>query len=147
MHYFAMGTSFHQIKEMRLQAFIKLLYPNENMLPSQNHLASTLLDKCHQELQSKVNVHMKGATSCLTSDVWSKIKNDSIMIYMAVSKDCYLFLESLSTRQQGHAHQFIPGDISRIVHHYTSTMFAGTVTDNIFTNNEALKLLQEEFPS
>ena len=37
---------------------------------------------------------------------------------MAVSKDCCLFLEFVSTRQQGHDHQFIAGDISHIIHHY-----------------------------
>ena len=61
--------------------------------PAKKQLASTLLEKCHQELQSKINVHMKVATSCLTSNVWSNIKNGSIMSYMAVLKDCCLFLE------------------------------------------------------
>ena len=118
MQYYAMGTSFHQVKGIHLKAAIKLLHPNDNMLPSQKQLASTLLDKCHQELQSKDNMHMKGATSCLTSDVWSNIKNGSIMSYMAVSKDCCLFLEFVSTRQQGHDHQFIARDISHIICHY-----------------------------
>ena len=88
MQYYAMGTSFHQVKGMHLKAAIKLLHPNDNMLPSQKQLPSTLLNKCHQELQSKVNLHMKGATLCLTSDVWSNMKNYSILNYMVVSKDC-----------------------------------------------------------
>jgi Protein of unknown function (DUF 659) len=103
---------------MHLKATIKLLHPNDNILPSQKQLAPTLLEKCHQELQSKVNVHMKGATSCLTSVVWSNIKNGSIMNYMVVSKDCRLFLEFVSTRQQGHDHQFIARDISHIICNY-----------------------------
>ena len=89
---------------MHLKAAIKLLYPKDNVLPIQKQFASAILDKCHQELQSKGNVHTKGATSCLTSDVWSNIMNFSIMSYMAVSKDCCLFLELVSTRQQGHDH-------------------------------------------
>jgi Protein of unknown function (DUF 659) len=112
-----------------------LLYPNNNELPSHKQLASTLLNKCHQDLQSKVNVHMKGTKSCLTSDVWSNIKNDSTMNYMAVSKDCCLFLEFMSTGQHGHNHQFIADDISCISCHYTSTTFAGAVTDNTSANN------------
>jgi hypothetical protein len=87
MKFYAAGTSFHQVKGMHLKAAIKLMHCNDNMLPSIKQLASTLLNKCHQDLQSKVNVHMKSATTCLTSDVWSDIKNDSIMIYMAVSKE------------------------------------------------------------
>jgi hypothetical protein len=118
MHYYAMGTSFHQVKDMHLKAVIKLLHPNYNVMPSQKQLTSTPLDKCNQELQSKVNVHMKGATSCLTSDVWSNIKNDSIMNSMAVSKDCCLFLVCVSTRQQGHDHQLIDGDINHMICHY-----------------------------
>ena len=58
MQYFTMGTSFHQVQGMHLKTAIKLLYPKDNVLPSQKQLASTLLDKCHQELQSKVNLHM-----------------------------------------------------------------------------------------
>ena len=85
---------------------------------SPKQLAPTLLEKCHPELQSKVNVHMKVATSCLTSNVWSNIKSYSIMSYMEVSKDCCLFLEFVSTRQQGHDHQFIERDISHIICHY-----------------------------
>ena len=135
LHYYALGTSFHQIEEMHLQAAIKLLHPNNNVMPSCRQCASTLLDKCHQELQNKVNVHMKVATSCLTSDVWSNIKNDFILIYVAVSKDCCQFLEFVSTEQQGHDHQFIAGDLSCIICHNTSSMFAGTVTDNTSTNN------------
>jgi hypothetical protein len=69
------------------------------------------------------------------------------MNYMAVSKDCCLFLEFVSTGQQGYYHQFIAGDIICIICHYTSTMFAGTVTDNTSTYKKAWKLLQEEFPS
>ena len=92
MQYNAMGTSFHQVNGMHLKAAIKLLHPNDNMLPSQKQLPSTLLNKCHQELQSKFNLHMKDATFCLTSDVWSSIKNYYILNYMAVSKDCCLFL-------------------------------------------------------
>ena len=52
MHYYATGTSFQQVKEMHLKVAIKLLYPNDNLLPSQKQPTSTLLDKCHQELQS-----------------------------------------------------------------------------------------------
>ena len=135
MQYFTMGTSFHQVEEMHLQAAIKLLHPNNNVMPSCRQCASTLLDKCHQELQNKVNVHMKVATSCLTSDVWSNIKNDFILIYMAVSKGYCQFLEFVSTEQQGHDHQFIAGDLGCIICHNTSSMFAGTVTDNTSTNN------------
>ena len=40
------------------------------------------------------------------------------MNYMAVSKDCCLFLEFVPTRQQGRDHQFIAGDISHIICHY-----------------------------
>ena len=90
---------------------------------------------------------MKGATTCLTSDVWSNIKNGSIMIYMVVPKDCCLFLELISARQHGHDHQLIAGDISHIICHNKSVAFAGAATDNTSTSNKAWKLLQEEFPS
>ena len=115
MQYFTIGTSFHQVQGMHWKTAIKLLYPKDNVLPSQKQLASTLLDKCHQELQSKVNLHMKGATFCLTCDVWSNIKSYYTMSYMEASMDCCLFLEFVSIRQQGCSHQCIAGDISHIV--------------------------------
>ena len=95
MHYFATGTSFHQVQCMHLKKRLpsSCCIPMTIYCPAKKQLASTLIEKCHQELQSKVNVHMKVATSCLTSNVQSNIKNDSIMNYMAVSMDCYLFLE------------------------------------------------------
>ena len=132
---------------MHLKAAIKLLNPKDNVLPRQKQFAPTLLNKCHQELQSKVNVHMKGAISCLISGVWANIKDDSIMNYMTVSKEVCLFLESVSTGLQGHNHQFIAGDIICIIQHNTSMMFAGAVIVNTFTNKKAWELLQQELSS
>ena len=34
MHYFTMGTSFHQVKGMHWKAVIMLLHSNDNILPS-----------------------------------------------------------------------------------------------------------------
>ena len=135
MHYFATGTSFQQVQCMHLKKRLpsSCCIPMTIYCPAKKQLASTLIEKCHQELQSKVNVHMKVATSCLTSDDWFNIKNGSIMNYMAVSKDWCLFLELVSTRQQGLDHQFIARDISCIIQHYISTTFAGTVTNNTST--------------
>ena len=147
MHYYATGTSFQRVEDVHLRAAIKLLRPDSNVLPNRKQLAGVLLENCHKDLQSKVNERMMGATSCLTSDAWTNIKNDSVMNYMAVSPDCSLFLESVSTGQQGHNHQFIAQDISRVIHHYTSTSFAGAVTDNTSTNKKAWTLLKKEFPS
>jgi hypothetical protein len=95
----------------------------------------------------KVDERMKGATACLTTDAWSNIKNDSVVNYMAVSPACSLFLESVSTGQQGHDHKFIADDIARVIRRHEKTTFAGAVTDNTSTNKKAWKLLQEMFPS
>ena len=58
MQYFTIGTSFHQVQGMHWKTAIKLLHPKDNVLTSRKQLASILLDKCHQELQSKVNLQL-----------------------------------------------------------------------------------------
>jgi hypothetical protein len=40
---------------------------DESLLPSRKQLDSTLLDKCHAEL----DLHLSGATVCLTTDAWN----------------------------------------------------------------------------
>jgi hypothetical protein len=85
MQYFTMSTSFHQVQGMHLKTAIKLQYPKDKVLPSQKQHTPTLLDKCHQEVQSKLNLQMKGATFCLTCDVWSKIKSYSRLVFKSSS--------------------------------------------------------------
>jgi len=84
---------------------------------------------------------MIGATSCLISDGWSNVNNDAIINYMAMSPESAMFLESVSTGQQGHDHKFIVDDIERVIREHPSTIFAGAVTDNTSTNKKAWGLL------
>ena len=147
MHYYATGTSFLRVEDCHLRTAIKILRPDDDVLPSRKQLGTTLLDKCHSCLETKVNAKMNGMTSCLTTDGWTNIKNDAIVNYMAVSPGCCLFLESVPTGQQGHNHKFIAEDIARVIRHYSSTLFAGAVTDNTSTNKKAWKLLKDMFPS
>jgi len=66
---------------------------------------------------------------------------------MVVSLESALFLESVSTGQQGHDHKFIVDDIERVIREHPSTIFAGAVTNNTSTNKKAWGLLQITFPS
>jgi hypothetical protein len=66
---------------------------------------------------------------------------------MVVSPESALFLESVSTGQQGHDHKFIVDDIERVIREHPSTIFAGAVTNNTSTNKKAWGLLQITFPS
>jgi hypothetical protein len=105
------------------------------------------LDKCHAKLLSKVDLHLSGATVCLTIDAWSNIKNNFVINYMAVSPTCSLFLESMLTGQQGHDHEFIARDIERVIVHHENTLFTDAVTDNTNANKKAWQLLKARFPS
>ena len=78
---------------------IKLLWPDDSLLPNRKQLSSTLLDKCHQQVLTKIKIRMKGLTCCLTTDGWSNVKNDPVVNYMAVSPVCSFFLESVMTGQ------------------------------------------------
>ena len=120
MHYYATGTSFQRIEDFHLKNAIKLLQPDDILLPNRKQLSSTLLDKCHQEVLTKVKTCMKGSTCCLTPDGWSNVKNDPMVNYMAVSPECSFFLESVMTGQQQHNHKYIAEDIARLIQKYES---------------------------
>ncbi|CAM6021827.1 unnamed protein product [Sphagnum balticum] len=67
-HYYATGTSFQCVEDLHLKNAIYALHPDKSLLPSHKQLGSTLLDKCHAELLSKVNLRLNGATVRLTTD-------------------------------------------------------------------------------
>jgi Protein of unknown function (DUF 659) len=106
-HFYATGTPFQRVEDVHLVQAVQALRPDCDLLPRRKQLATTLLDKCHAELLAKVNARMLGAITCLTTDAWMNIKNDSIVNYMAVAPESCLFLESVSTGQQGHDHTFL----------------------------------------
>ena len=58
-----------------------------------------------------MNVHLEHGTVCLTTDVWSNIKNELIVNYMTTSLLTTLFLESVSTGEQSHNSEWIASDI------------------------------------
>jgi hypothetical protein len=137
LHYFATSTSFQWIEDVHLKEAIKILRPDDGLLPNRKQLATTLLDQCHQELKTKVDQHMKNATACLTTDGWSNINNEAVVNYMAVSPGCSLYLEAVQTGQQGHDHEFIAKDVERVFTTYKDTTFAGAVMDNTSANKKA----------
>ncbi|KAH6569979.1 hypothetical protein BASA60_008002 [Batrachochytrium salamandrivorans] len=98
MHYYATGTSFQRIEDLHLKNAIKLLRPNDNLLPNKRQLSSTLLNECHQEVVAKVDTRMKSSTCCLTTDGWSNINDDPVVNYMAVSPEFSFFFSSRCRR-------------------------------------------------
>jgi hypothetical protein len=66
---------------------------------------------------------------------------------MVISPACSLFLESMSTGQQGHDNKFIARDIECMIVRHENTLFADTVTNNTNTNKKAWQLLKARFPS
>ncbi len=141
MHYYAIGSSFQWVEDVHLIAAIKTLRPDEGLLPNRRQLATSLLNAYHEDVKTKVAKGMIGATSCLISDGWSNINNDAIINYMAASPEFTLFLELVSTCQQGHDHKFITDDIERAIHEHPSTIFAGAIIDNTSTNKKVWGLL------
>jgi len=147
MHYYATGSSFQRVEDVHLIDAIKTLRPDDGLLPNRRQLTTSLLDVCHEDVKTKVAKGMIGATSYLISDDWSNVNNDAIINYMAVSPESALFLESVSTGQQGHAHKFITDDIERVIREHPSIIFVGVVIDNTSMNKKAWGLLQITFPS
>jgi hypothetical protein len=65
---------------------------------------------------------------------------------MAAPPEFALFLESVSTGQQGHDHKFIADDIERVIRKHPSTIFVGAVTDNTFMNKEGVGVAADYLP-
>jgi hypothetical protein len=142
MHYYAIGSSFQRVKDVHQIVAIKTLRPDDGLLPNRRQMATSLLDTCHEDVKTKVVKGMIGATSCLIN-----VNNDAIINYMAASPKFAMFLESVSTGQQGQDHKFIADDIERVIREHPSTIFAGAVTDNTSMNKKAWGLLHITFPS
>jgi hypothetical protein len=66
---------------------------------------------------------------------------------MATSPSTTLFLESVSTGEQGHNAEWIASDIQRVMKCYPTTSFAGVVTDNTSTNKNVWDQLSRKHPS
>jgi hypothetical protein len=135
MHYYTIGSSFQRVEDVHLIAAIKTF-------PNRRQLATSLLDAYHEDVKTKVAKGMIGATSSLISDGWSNVNNDAIINYMAALPKFAMFLELVSTGQQGHDHKFIANDIERVLREHPSIIFAGAITDNTSTNKKAWGLLQ-----
>jgi hypothetical protein len=115
MQYYTTGSSFQRVEDVHLIAAIKTLRPDDGLLPNRRQLATSLLDACHEDVKTKVAKGMIGATSCLIGDGWSNVNNDAIINYMVTSPEFALFLESVSTGQQGHDRKFIADDIECVI--------------------------------
>jgi hypothetical protein len=147
MHYYATGSSFQRVEDVHLIAVIKTLRLDDGLVPNRRQLATSVLNACHEDVKTKVVKGMIGVTSYLISDGWSNVNNDAIINYMVASPELALFLESVLTGQQGHAHKFIANNIERVIREHPSTIFAGVVIDNTSTKKKAWGLLQITFPS
>jgi hypothetical protein len=146
MHYFITGTSFQRIEEENLSIAIRILRPDA-VLPTRKKLAGQLLEKAYSSLKNKVDAHLENGAVCLITDGWSNVKNEPIVNYMAISPPITLFLESVSTGEQGHNADWIASDIERVIEKYPKTAFAGAVTDNTSTNKNAWEKLSKKYPS
>ena len=130
MHFYASGASFQRIEDCHLESAVAVLRPDSNLLPNRKKLASVLIDKCYTDIKGWVGYCLSKAVVCITMDIWTNIKNDPMVNYMVTSPEFSIFLESISTGQQGHDATWISGDIQRVFSTYPSTLLAGAVTDN-----------------
>jgi hypothetical protein len=55
LHYYATGTSFQGVEDGHLARGIAMLRSDANILPDRRKLASGLLDKCYDDIKSRVD--------------------------------------------------------------------------------------------
>eukprot|EP00474_Spongospora_subterranea_P005887 CRZ06345.1 hypothetical protein [Spongospora subterranea] len=112
-------------------------------------LAERLLDKNYDEIKaiSTSCLSDKLICFCLAADGWSNVNNEPIINYIAISPNKSLFLESVSTGEQGHNANFIANDILRIMQQFPDTKFSGVITVNTSANRNAWTQLKEKLPA
>jgi hypothetical protein len=149
LHYYLTGTSFQRIEDPNLAKAIQLLRPDADLLPTRRMLAERLLDKNYDKIKSMSTSCLsdKANCFCLATDGWSNVRNEPIINYIAISPNKSLFLESVSTGEQGHNANFIAGDILRIMQKFPDTKFSGVITDNTSANRNAWAQLKEKLPA
>jgi len=124
MHYYVTGTSFARIEEGNLLTALKVLR-SDVQLPSRKKLAGPVLENAFIDVKKKCSMLLDNATFCITSDGWMNVRNDPIVNYMATSPRISLFLESLSTGEQGHNADWIATDIHRVMTPHAEYNFRG----------------------
>jgi hypothetical protein len=148
LHYYLTGTSFQRIEEPTLASALQLLRPDHGLLPSRKSLAGVLLDKAFERVkkESELSLSDKAIYFCLATDGWSNVRNEPIINYIALSPMRSLFLESVSTGEQGHNSDFIANDILRVMAKFSETQFSGATTDNTSANRSAWTQLKTKLP-
>ena len=147
IHLYATGESFQRIEDCHLGSAVAVLRPDPNLLPNRKKLASMLLDKCYTDIKGRVDDRLAKVVVCITMDGWTNIKNYPVVNYMLTSPEFSIFLESISTGQQGHDALWIAGEIRRVLSAYSYTLFSGAVTDNTYANKNAWQILSKKFPT
>lgn len=74
-------------------------------------------------------------------------KNDAVVNYMAVLRNCTLYLEAQQTSQQGHEHIFIANNIEPIFTTYNDTKLAGAATGNTSAHKKVWDVLKDKYQS
>ena len=146
-HYYCTGTSFQRVEDQNLVQAVKMLQPDEGLLPSRKKLAGELLDVCYDDIKQKCDAKLSSLSSdvCLVTDGWSNIHNEPVVNYIAASRPS-LFIEAVHTGEQGHTAEWIAQDVGRVIRKHANTIFAGAVTDNTAANKKAWLLLKGQFP-
>jgi Protein of unknown function (DUF 659) len=149
MHYYITRNSFARVEDGNFLKAFRVCRPGIT-LPSRKQLSERLLDKCYKKVKALTESRIRKMThfSCLATDGWSNVKNESIINYMLGGHGVTLFLESVSTGEEMHTAYFIASDICRVIDSLErrEVKLSGVVTDNTSTNRAAWNVLQTKHP-
>ena len=147
MHFYATGNAFMRVEEENLLSAFQIANPSVT-LPNRHRLSGYLLDKCYNKLREKVDsiLSADGMATCLSTDAWTNIKNESVVNYMVITPEQTLFLESVATGEQSHTAEWISDDLICVMYSMPCKV-AGAVTDNTSANKKAWKILKEVYPT
>lgn len=81
--------------------------PDDTLSSYRTHLVSVVIHFCCKKIQINYTNSLKYSVVGLKIDFWSIIKTDSVVNHAAVSRECSVYLEALSTRQRENSDKFI----------------------------------------
>lgn len=87
------------MEEIHLLQAMRKLHPDVSM-STRKELSGRLLNKAHKMVVAKVEMRlMQDQCACITSDAWSKIRNELIINYTLMLGEKTLFLESIQSEK------------------------------------------------
>jgi len=116
--------------------------------PTRYKLAGPLLNAAYTNTKKDMSLVLRDSAKQITvvSDGWTNIRGESIVNYMAVTREHAIFLKSTPTYEQRHNAAYISSELSSVVEELGSENVVAITTDTASNMKAAQDLLGVRYP-